>query len=115
MAYNEYVAERIENFFKEKKVAFRALKMMGGYCFMVDEKMCVGVVKEEIMARIGTDNYEVALKKEGCSEMNFTGRAMKGYVFLNEDATDLDSDLEYWLQMALDFNPLAKASKKKKK
>ena len=47
--------------------------------------------------------------------MNFTGRPMKGYVFLTDDAIDLESDLEYWVQLALDFNPLAKASKKRKK
>lgn len=115
MAYNEYLAERIENYFIHKKIQFKGMKMMGGYCFMVDDKMCVGVIKEEVMARIGTENYEEALKKEGCKEMNFTGRAMKGYVFLTEDATDLESDLEYWLGLALVFNPFAKASKKKKK
>lgn len=115
MAYNEYLSERIENYFNAEKIQFRGMKMMGGYCFMVDEKMCVGVVQDEVMARIGIDNYEEALKKEGCKEMNFTGRSMRGYVFLNEDATDLDTDLEYWLQLALAFNPLAKASKKKKK
>ena len=114
MAYNEYLAERIEHYFSEKKVSFRGMKMMGGYCFMVDEKMCVGVIGEEIMARIGLDNYEAALKKEGCSEMNFTGRSMKGYVYLKDVAIDLDKDLEYWLHMALAFNPIAKASKKKK-
>ena len=80
---------------------------------MVNDKMCVGVVKDEVMARIHPDEYEKALTKEGCSEMNFTGRPMKGFVFLSTDATDLDSDLEYWLQLALDFNLLAKSSKKK--
>lgn len=114
MAYNEYLAERVERFFTDAKVQFRGMKMMGGYCFMVNEKMCVGVVKNELMARIGPDNYELALQKEGCKEMNFTGRAMKGYVFVTEEGTDLDDDLEYWLQMALDFNPIAKASKKRK-
>ncbi len=114
MAYNEYLAERVARFFTDSKTQFRGMKMMGGYCFMVEEKMCVGVVRDELMARIGTYNYEAALQKEGCKEMNFTGRAMRGYVFLTEDATDLDTDLEYWLQLALDFNPLAKASKKRK-
>lgn len=89
--------------------------MFGGLCFMVDNKMCIGVAKDEVMARIGVDIYEEALNKPGCNEMNFTGRPMKGYVFLNDDATDLESDLEYWIQLALDFNPLAKASKKRKK
>lgn len=115
MAYNEFLADRISQFFREKSVPFEAKKMMGGLCFMVDGKMCVGVNRDEVMARINPDVYEASLKKEGCKEMNFTGRPMKGFVFLTEDATDLDDDLNSWLQLALDFNPLAKASKKKKK
>lgn len=114
MAYNEFLADRISQFFKEKKVSFYEKKMFGGTCFMVDEKMCVGVNRDEIMARINPGIYEESLQKEGCKEMNFTGRPMKGYVFLTEDAYDLEVDLQYWLQLALDFNPLAKASKKRK-
>ena len=87
---------------------------MGGLLFMVDDKMYVGVNRDEIMARINPNIYEESLKKPGCKEMNFTGRPMKGFVFLTDDAIDLDADLNYWLQLALDFNPLAKASKKKK-
>tara|TARA_R110002073_G_scaffold293194_2_gene458779 strand:+ start:57395 stop:57745 length:351 start_codon:yes stop_codon:yes gene_type:complete len=115
MAYNEFLADRISQFFREKSVPFEARKMMGGLCYMVDGKMCVGVNKDEIMARIDPEIYEESLKKEGCREMNFTGRPMKGFVFLTDDATDLDADLYNWLQLALDFNPKAKASKKRKK
>lgn len=115
MAYNEFLADRISQFFVEKGIPFEAKKMMGGLCYMVDDKMCVGVHKEEIMARINPEIYEEALQKEGCREMNFTGRAMKGFVFISDEAIDLDQDLYYWLQLALDFNPLAKASKKRKK
>lgn len=115
MAYDEYLGERIKRILDDKKVEYLEKKMFGGLCFMVDSKMCVGIVKDELMARIGTDAYEEALKKEGCKEMNFTGRAMKGYVFLDAEATDMEEDLEYWIQLSLDFNPLAKASKKKKK
>ena len=82
---------------------------------MVDEKMCLGIVQEEMMTRIGTERYAEALTKDGCKEMNFTGRAMKGYVFLEPDALDLDEELNYWVQLCLDFNPLAKVSKKRKK
>ena len=67
------------------------------------------------MARVGIENYEKCLTKEGCNEMNFTGRAMKGFVFVNEEALDLDSDLEFYVDLAIGFNPLAVASKKKKK
>jgi len=88
---------------------------MGGLCFMLDEKMCVGIVKNQLMARVGIENYEKCLTKEGCNEMNFTGRAMKGFVFVNEEALDLDSDLEFYVDLAIGFNPLAVASKKKKK
>lgn len=115
MAYNEFLGDRIQQILIEKNVNFFEKKMFGGLCFMVDNKMCVGIVKDEVMARIGVEKYAEALTKEGCNEMNFTGRPMKGYVFLTDDATDLDSDLEYWVQLALDFNPFAKASIKKKR
>ena len=81
---------------------------------MVDDKMYVGVNRDEIMARINPNIYEESLKKLGCKEMNFTGRPMKGFVFLTDEAIDLDANLNYWLQLALDFNPFAKASKKRK-
>ena len=115
MAYNEFLADRISQFFRERSVSFEARKMMGGLCFMVDDKMCVGLNRDEIMARIDPEIYEESLTKPGCKEMNFTGRPMKGFVFLTDDATDLDNDLNQWLQLALDFNPKAKASKKRKK
>lgn len=113
MPFNAYLADRISSFFQENTVHFVEKKMFGGICFMVDEKMCVGVNRDEIMLRINPNIYEESLQKIGCKEMNFTGRPMKGFIFLTEDAYDLDVDLHYWLQLALDFNPLAKASKKK--
>ena len=115
MAYNEHLGDRIEQILKDKKAPYYTKKMFGGLCFMVDEKMCLGIVKDELMARIGTDAYEDALQKEHCKEMNFTGRAMKGYVFIEGEGIDMDEDLEYWVQKCLDFNPLAKASKKRTK
>lgn len=115
MAYNEFLADRVSQFFVEKSIPFEARKMMGGLCFMVDHKMCVGIMRDEIMARIDPEIYEESLLKDGCKEMNFTGRPMKGFVFLTDEAIDLEEDLNYWLQLALDFNPKAKASKKRKK
>ncbi len=115
MAYDEFLEERITNVLNEKRVSFEARKMMGGLSFIVDNKMCCGIVKYNLMARIGEDAYQNALTKEGCNEMNFTGRPMKGYVFISPEGIDLETDLEYWIQLCLDFNPLAKASKKKVK
>jgi len=113
MPYSEYLADRINRYFRAEKVIFIEKKMFGGLCFMVNNKMCVGIIKDELMARIGEQNYEEALTKKGCKEMTFTGRPMKGYVYLDEDSLDLDTDLEYWLQLALNFNPLAKVSIKR--
>ena len=102
-------------FFRDRGVGFEDKNMMGGLCFMVDDKMCAGVVKNELMARIGPQAYEDALKKKGCKEMNFTGRSMAGYVFVESEGMDTDEDLEYWIDLCLAFNPEAKSSKKKRK
>lgn len=114
MAYNDFLEDRINQVFNEKGVLFKAKRMMGGLCYMVDEKMCVGIIGNQLMCRINPDIYEEALKKKGCKEMNFTGRAMKGFIFVDETVIDKQGDLEYWIQLCLDFNPLAKNSKKKK-
>lgn len=66
------------------------------------------------MARIGPEAAEKHQNKTGCQPMDFTGRPMKGYVFITPDGYDTEDDLEFWLQLCLDFNPLAKASKKRK-
>ncbi len=120
MAYDEYQADRIKQVFTDKNVEFEIKKMMGGLCFMVDDKMCVGTHIDKktgeplLMCRIGEEKMDEALKKKGCIPMDFTGRPMKGYVFVKPEGTDLDEDLDYWIQMALAFNPYAKSSKKKK-
>lgn len=80
---------------------------------MVKDKMAMGIEKNRIMARIDPDIYEMALKKKGCREMDFTGRPLKGYVYVDSNAVDMDTDLEYWVQLCLDYNPKAKSSKKK--
>lgn len=115
MGYDELLADRISQLLREKKVRFKEKKMFGGMCYMVNDKMCVGITNDELMARIHPDIYEKALKKKGAREMDFTGRPMKGYIYISSDGTDKEKDLDYWVQLALDFNPLAKVSKKKKK
>lgn len=112
MAYDEFLSERIRSVLQTRKVPFEEKKMMGGVCYMVDDKMCVGVVKDKLMARIDPEIYDEALTRPGCREMDFTGRKMKGFVFVEPEGTDLDEDLDRWVEMCLDFNPRAKSSKK---
>ena len=113
MAYDEYLADRIRNNLKSKNVLFNEKKMMGGLAFMVDDKMCIGVMKNTLMARIDPEIYNEALKRKGCKVMDFTGRPMKGFVLIEPEGIDTDEDLNYWIQLALDFNPRARSSKKK--
>lgn len=114
MAYDEYLAERIQSVLEGKKVSFEGKKMMGGMAFMVDDKMCVGVINNTLMARIDPEIYEEVLLKPGCRKMDFTGREMKGFVVVEPEGVDMEDDLAAWVQLCLDFNPRAKSSKKKK-
>ncbi|MFC2080651.1 TfoX/Sxy family protein [Bacteroidota bacterium] len=98
----------------EKAASFEEKEMMGGLTFMVNGKMCVGIIKESMMARIGPDAYSEALKKKGCREMDFTKRPLKGFVYVDPEGYDMDEDLEYWISLALEYNPKAKSSKKKR-
>lgn len=77
MAYNEKLADRIRGSIADIPNVEEKF-MFGGVCFMLNGKMCVGVVKDEMMCRINPNIYESALEMQGCREMVFTGRPMKG-------------------------------------
>ena len=113
MAYDEGLADRVRKIFKTKRVQFEEKKMMGGLCFMVKGKMCVGVEKEKLMVRLDPEIYDDALTRTGCREMNFTGRPMRGFVFVEPEGVEGASALQEWLGLALEFNPRAKSSRKK--
>lgn len=121
MAYDEHTAERIGNVLTEKGVDFSERNMMGGRIFFVDSKMLCGIHIDKkfgdqlLMARIGEEAYKKVIDKPECLPMDFTGRPMRGYIFVIPDGVDMDDDLAYWIQLCLDFNPLAKASPRKKK
>ena len=89
--------------------------MFGGTCYMLNGKMCVGVVKDEMMCRIDPEVYEESLKRNGCREMVFTGKPMKGYVFVASEGMKSKKDFDHWINLCIEFNSKAKASKKKKK
>jgi TfoX/Sxy family transcriptional regulator of competence genes len=113
MAFDEDLAERVRRSFAERVVHFDEKRMMGGLCFMVDGKMCVGISGERLMVRLDPDEYDKLLGRKGCVPMDFTGRPMRGFVFVTPTGTASRRDLERWIELALDFNPRAKASPKK--
>ena len=112
MAYDEFLAERIQRIYEEKRVPFYAKKMFGGVCFLVDDKMCTGVIKNDLMVRIDPEINDIQLQRPGARPMDFSGKSMKGFIYVDPVHTDMDEDLEYWINLALEFNPRAKASKK---
>lgn len=113
MAYDEHLADRIRLAFRNLHAAPEEKKMMGGLCFMVNDKMCAGIVNESLMARIAPELYAEALHRPGCREMDFTGRPMQGFVFVDPEGIDDDDDLLAWIQLCLDFNPRARSSRKR--
>jgi len=87
MPYDEFLADRIRRSLSEKKAAYSELKMMGGLCFIVDNKMLCGIHIDKkygdslLMARVGEEAYERHLFKEHTLPMDLTGRPMKGAMF----------------------------------
>ena len=114
MAYSEKLAKRMDQWFEDKGILVETKKMFGGLCYLVNDKMLAGVNGKQLMARIDPEIYEDALKKTGAAPMDFTGRAMKGFVFVGEEGLVSDEALEDWIVLCLDYNPKAKSSKKKK-
>lgn len=112
--YNEKLADRVREIIAVDHKNVEEKKMFGGLCFMVNNKMCVGIEQERLMLRLDPAIYEEVLKKEGASPMDFTGKVMKGYVFVDINAVNTKKKLEYWMHLALEYNKIAKASKKKK-
>ena len=114
MAFDEKLADRVRELISLTHKNVEEKRMFGGLCFMVNDKMCVGVEQERLMVRLDPSKYEEAMEKEGCRPMDFTGKLMKGFVFVDIDALNTKKKLEYWVKLALDYNKIAKASKKKK-
>ena len=114
MAYSEKLADRI----RQRLAGLPNVEeksMMGGLTFMYNGKMCVGIIKDELMCRIDPKLHETAISKPGCRTMDFTNRPMSGYVMIDESGMKTQSSFDYWIDLALDFNKKAKSSKRAKK
>lgn len=115
MAFNEQLAERVRTGLTRRSVPFEEKVMFGGLCFMVDEKMCVGVVKDELMTRVSPEEGGSWMERTGTRPMDFAGKRMKGFYFISLEGVDLEEDLDFWIDACLNYNPMAKKSAKKKK
>lgn len=102
MSYDESLAERIRELLQNRNDV-EEMKMFGGLCYMVSNHMCCGIVKETLMARVGPSNYERCLANKHASEMDFTGKAMKGMIYVSPQGLESDSDLAEWISICTGF------------
>jgi TfoX/Sxy family transcriptional regulator of competence genes len=111
MAYSEFLADRVrQRMANAGKVEEK--KMMGGLIFMVNNKMCLGISidkktqDDQLMVRVGKLPYEELLGKKGSRPMDFTGKEMRGFLFIDPEGFDADDDLDFWVNRGLEFNNL---------
>lgn len=102
MAYDEGLAQRIREALAERR-DLTEKKMFGGLCFLLGGNMCCGIVGDELMLRVGPDAYEEVLDQKHAREMDFTGRAMRGMVYVGAGGLTTDEALAEWLEPAVTF------------
>jgi TfoX/Sxy family transcriptional regulator of competence genes len=113
MAYNQQLANRIREQLQDLE-GVEEKEMMGGLSFLLNDKMCVGIIKDEMMCRIDPTLQEEVLEKSGCRVMDFTGKPMRGWIMIDDSGMKNVQELRYWIGLALEYNKHAKSSKKKK-
>ena len=102
MPFDERLAQRVRHVLAERdKVVER--KMFGGLAFIVNGHMCCGIVGEELVVRVGADNHKQALSQPYARPMDFTGRAMKGFVYVGPSGCRNNATLTKWIDRGLRF------------
>jgi len=102
MAYDEGTAQRLREVFET--IAFASeRKMFGSLGFMVHGHMTCGVINDQLMVRVGKDQYEGSLAKPFVKEMDFTGKALTGFVYVEPEGFESDDELEGWVGLSVDY------------
>ena len=102
MAYDEALASRIRVALSEDP-ALSERKMFGGLAFLHRGLMFVGVSGNKLMARVGKENYRDSLRRSHVREMDFTGRPMQGYVYVEPQGLETEEQLSFWLHRCKQF------------
>lgn len=102
MAFDAGLAQRVRELFDNRENVVEK-KMFGGLAFMVSGHMCCGVVNDRLMARVGADQYQTALGKDLVRQMDFTGKPLKGFVYVEAAGIESDENLKYWLDTCSQF------------
>ncbi len=102
MAYDEALADRVRDVLAAR-AELSERKMFGGIAFMLGGNMAVGVIGDDLMVRLDPADAEKALAEPHTRPMDFTGRPMKGMVFVSSEGTAGDEDLSAWAEAGADF------------
>jgi len=120
MAYDEDLANRIREILGER-VRATEIAMFGGLCFTVRGNMVVGVVRDDLMVRVGPEQHDAAIAKPGARLMDFTKRPMRGFLFVDPAGTKTKRALAWWIDRSLAYTetlpekkPRARTSKRQK-
>lgn len=107
MAYDEQMAERVRRVLEARPAMDEGgapeRKMFGGIAFMVRGHMCVGITGSDLMVRVGPDAHAEALTLPHARPMDFTGRPMKGFVYVDATGVNDDASLAAWVERGLAF------------
>jgi TfoX/Sxy family transcriptional regulator of competence genes len=102
MAFSETLAQRVRDVLYPLTAA-EEKKMFGGVAFMVSGNMAVGVIRDDLIARVGLENYQAALGRPGADLFKPTQRTALGWVTVAPGGLKTDEDLKYWIELALKF------------
>ncbi|NMG27939.1 TfoX/Sxy family protein [Aromatoleum evansii] len=105
MAFDEGLAERLRDELREHH-DIAEKRMFGGLAFMLRGHMCVGILRDTLVVRVGAERYEDALRTAHARPMDFTGRPLTGFVMVEPPGFESDADLSRWVHRALRFNAL---------
>ncbi len=102
MSYDESIADRVRTALASRNDVIEK-KMFGGLAFLVRGNMCCGVLGTDLVVRVGPAGYPAALKEPHAREMDFTGRALKGLVYVGKPGIRSDESLRRWIDRGLEF------------
>jgi len=102
MAYSESLARRIRQIVARRR-GITEKKMFGGICYLLHGNMCVGVWKDSLIARLGSERGDKALLEPHVKKMDITGKPMKGWVLVEPDGVESDERLNNWIEQAIEF------------
>ncbi len=102
MAYDEELDRRVSSVVGDD-LTITTKKMFGGVCYLCNGNMALGITGDDLMVRVGPERWEALLAEPNVREMDFTGRSMRGFVFVAADGLERDEDLERWVNIGVDF------------